>query len=167
MATPNPLGSNQSIALERNQVITITQRTVRFSKNVYQTHNITAFSEGAVDIGMIPWSIIVSIFFASLIAGIANSALGGLLVLVAVGGVIWNLKKPKYYGLLITLNSGDKTLFVTDQTEKLKQIILGIYDFIEKEKNNVSYEICINNSEVRGNLIQGNVGGNTLFGSDG
>jgi Family of unknown function (DUF6232) len=163
MATSNPLGSNQSITLERNQVITITQRTVRFSNTVYQTHNITSFSEGAVDIGTIPWSIIVSVFFASLIAGIGNSALGGLLVLVAIGGVVWNLKKPKYHGLLITLNSGDKTLFVTDELAKLKQIVLGIYDFIEKEKNNVFYEICINNSEVKGNLINGNVGGNTSY----
>jgi len=167
MATPNPLASNQSITLERDQVITITKRTVRFSKTVYQTHNITGFSEGSVDIGTIPWSIIVIVFFASLIAGIGNSALGGLLGLIAIGGVVWNLQKPKYYGLLLTLNSGDKTLFVTDKPEKLKQIILGIYDFIEQEKNNVYYEICIRNSEVKGNLIQGNVGGNTLFGSDG
>ena len=167
MATPNLLGSNQSIALERNQVITITKRTVRFSKTVYQTHNITGFSQGSVDIGTIPWSIIVSVFFASLIAGTGNSALGGLLVLAAIGGVVWNLTKPKYHGLLLTLNSGDKTLFVANEPEKLKQIVLGIYDFIEQEKNNVSYEICINNSEVKGNLIQGNVRGNTLFGSDG
>ena len=88
MATPNPLGSNQNITLENNKVITLTKRTIRFSKNVYQTHNITGFSEGEVDMGTIPWSIIVSVFFASLIAGIGNSALGGLLVLAAIGGAI-------------------------------------------------------------------------------
>jgi len=165
MATPNPLGSNQSITLERNKTITITKRTVRFSHNVYQTHNITGFSEGEVDIGTIPWLIIIIVFFASSIAAIGNSGLGGFLSLVAIGGVIWNLAKPKYYGLLLTLNSGDKKLFTTSDKANLKVAIGAIYEFIEKEKDAI-YQISINNGQVKGNWIQGDVGGNALFGSD-
>jgi hypothetical protein len=120
MATPNPLGSNQSITLERNKVITITKRTVRFSYNVYQTHNITGFSEGEVDIGTIPWGIIIVFLLGSLIAGMGNSGVGGLLGLVAIGGAVWNFSKPKHYGLLLTLNSGDKKLFTTKEKESLQ-----------------------------------------------
>jgi hypothetical protein len=162
MATPNPLGSNQSITLERNKVITITKRTVRFSYNVYQTHNITGFSEGEVDIGTIPWGIIIVFLLGSLIVGMGNSGVGGLLGLVAIGGIIWNLSKPKHYGLLLTLNSGDKTLFTTTQKESLKQVIGVIYEFIESEKE-ATYQISISNSEVSGNFIQGNVGGSTSY----
>jgi len=162
MATPNPLGSNQSITLERNKVITITKRTVRFSYNVYQTHNITGFSEGEVDIGTIPWGIIIVFLLVSSIVGMGNSGVGGLLGLVAIGGAIWNFSKPKHYGLLLTLNSGDKTLFTTNQKESLKQVIGVIYEFIESEKE-ATYQISISNSEVSGNFIQGNVGGSTSY----
>ncbi len=162
MATPNPLGSNQSITLERNKVITITKRTVRFSYNVYQTHNITGFSEGEVDIGTIPWGIIIVVLLVSSIVGMGNSGVGGLLGSVAIGGAIWNFSKPKHYGLLLTLNSGDKKLFTTIQKESLKQVIGVIYEFIESEKE-ATYQISISNSEVSGNFIQGNVGGSTSY----
>jgi Family of unknown function (DUF6232) len=162
MATPNPLGSNQNITLERNKVITLTKRTIRFSKNVYQTHNITGFSEGEVDMGTIPWGIIVALLLIGSIIGIGNNGIGLVLSLAAIGGVIWNLSKPKHYGLLLTLNSGDKKLFTTTQTEKLKEIIAQIYEFIESEKE-ATYQISISNSEVSGNFIQGSVGGNTSY----
>jgi hypothetical protein len=162
MATPNPLGSNQSITLERNKVITITKRTVRFSYNVYQTHNITGFSEGEVDIGRIPEGIIIVFLLVSSIVGMGNSGVGVLLGLVALGGIMWNFYKPKHYGLLLTLNSGDQKLFTTKQKESLKQVIGVIYELIESEKE-ATYQISISNSEVSGNFIQGNVGGSTSY----
>lgn len=162
MATPNPLGSNQSITLEKNRVITITKRTVRFSYNVYQTHNITGFSEGEVDIGTIPWGILILVLLASSIIGIGNSGAGGLLGSLGIAGIIWNLAKPKHYGLLLTLNSGDKTLFTTSQKESLKQVIGVIYEFIESEKE-ATYQISISGSQVRGNFIQGDVKGDISY----
>lgn len=166
MATQNPLGSNQSISLERNKVITITKRTVRFSgANVYQTHNITGFSEGEVEIGTIPWGIIVILLLVGSIVGLGNSGIGLALSSAAIGGAIWNFSKPKHYGLLLTLNSGDKKLFTTTDKANLKVAIGAIYEFIEKEKD-ATYQISIENSHVRGNLIQGDIGGNALFGSD-
>jgi len=165
MATPNPLGSNQNITLEHNKVITLTKRTIRFSKNVYQTHNITGFSEGEVDMGTIPWGIIVALLLIGSTVGIANSGIGLVLSLAAIGGAIWNFSKPKHYGLLLILNSGDKKLFTTnrtDRTEKLKEIIAQIYELIESEKE-VTYQMSISNSEISGNFIQGNVGGNTSY----
>jgi hypothetical protein len=165
MATPNPLASNQNITLERNKVITITKKTVRFSHNVYQTHNITGFSEGEVEIGTIPWVIIVALLLIGSIAGLGNSGIGLALSFAAIGGAIWNFTKPKHYGLLLTLNSGDKKLFTTTDKPNLKLAIGAIYEFIEKEKDAI-YQISINNGQVKGNWIQGDVGGNALFGSD-
>lgn len=155
MATPNPLGSNQSITLERNKVITITKKTVRFSHNVYQTHNITGFSEGEVDIGTIPWGIIIVLSIVASIVSMGNSGLGLVLSSATIGGVVWNLTKPKHYGLLLTLNSGDKKLFTTSDKVNLKVAIGAIYEFIEKEKD-ATYQVSINNSQVEGSLIQGN-----------
>lgn len=156
MATANPLGSNQSITLEKDKTITITKRTVRFSNDVYQTHNITGFSEGEVEIGTIPWGIIVILLLVGSIVGIANSGIGSVLMLAAIGGVIWNFANPKHYGLLLTFNSGHQTLFVTDSKNKtnLKEKINTIYELIEKSENK-TYELSILNSTVSGQFIMG------------
>ncbi len=62
---------NQKLTLERNTEITITKRTFRFNKTVYQTQNITGFSEGRIKFARIPWSfIIVAFFCASVLIGI-------------------------------------------------------------------------------------------------
>ncbi|WP_341734300.1 hypothetical protein [Microcoleus sp. EPA2] len=165
MATLNPFKSNKGITLVRNGVITLTKRTVRFSKNVYQTHNITSFSEGEVDVGTIPWWIIVVAFLFSSLNAMNNNYLGWYYFFPGMAGVIWNFYKPKHYGLLISLNSGDKTLFTTNKTDSLKEIIGQVYDFIETEKE-ATYQISISNSKVSGNFIQGNAGGDTSYLSD-
>jgi hypothetical protein len=154
MATPNPLASNQNITLERNKVITITKRTVRFSNDVYQTHNITGFSEGEVEIGTIPWGIIVALLLMGSIAGLGNSGIGLALSLAAIGGAVWNFAKPKHYGLLLTFNSGHQTLFVTNDKPHLKEKINTIYELIEKAENK-TYELSILNSTVSGQFIMG------------
>lgn len=167
----NPSGSNQNITLEKNKIskiITVTQRTVRFSYNVYQTHNITSFTEGEIEIPGIPWGTIGICLIAFILIGINHGnnpiliLLAYLLLAATIAGVVRNLTKPKHYGLLLTLNSGDKTLFTTQKKESLKQVIGVIYEFIETEKE-ATYQISISNSEVSGNLIQGNVGGNTSY----
>jgi uncharacterized membrane protein len=100
MATFNPLGSNQNITIENNKVITITQRTVRFSHNVYQTHNITSFTEGELDIVGIPWVIIVVCFIVGERIGSMNidqiKTVGIVLFFAAMLGIAWNILKPKY-----------------------------------------------------------------------
>lgn len=165
MVTANPLGSNQSITLERNKVITITKRTVRFSRNVYQTHNIAEFGEGEVDIGTIPWIIIISVLIVALIVGVFNSGVGILLSVIWIGCAIWNFIKPKHYGFLITLNSGDKKLFTTTDKENLKRVIDVIYGLIETEKEK-TYQITVKDSNVNGNFIQGYAEGDVSYHSN-
>ena len=165
MLTENSLGSNQSITLERNKVITLTKRTVRFSKNVYQTHNIAGFGEGEVDIGRIPLVIIIGILIGSPVVGQVNSILGWLFIFAAIGCVVWNFLKPKHYGFLLTLNSGDKKLFTTTDKEGLKRVVEVIYELIEAEKE-VTYQISVNNSHVNGNFIQGYAEGDVSYHSN-
>ena len=78
---------------------------------------------------------------------------------------MWNFAKPKHYGLLLTLNSGDKKLFITSDVEGLKRVIEVIYEFIESQKEAI-YQMSINNSKVSGNFIQGSAGGNVSYDSD-
>jgi len=155
----NPFSGNQNITLDKNtKAIRVTKRTIRFSTSVYQTKNIAGFSEGDMDIGGVPWGLIILVFIIGLTVNSFNGFAGGFLILAAIGGAIWNFAKPKYYGLLLTLNSGDKTLFVAPDKPGLKKVISDIYDFIETEKE-VTYEISIVNSQVLGNFIQGsNIG---------
>lgn len=175
MATAKPLGSTRSITLERNKVITLTKRTVRFSTNVYQTHNVAEFGEGEVDIGTIPFVIIILILILATIlittdaytSGISTgiTGIGQFLILIGIGGTAWNIFKPKYHGFLLTLNSGDKKLFVTRDKAGLKQVIEIIYEIIETEKE-ATYQITVNNSKVNGNFTQGYVEGPISYQSD-
>ena len=161
MSMSSPFGS-QDITLENNKVITVTKRTVRFSKNVYQTHNISGFGEGEVEIGTIPWVITIVISILGLILNSFNLGVGWILILAGIAGCVWNFVKPKHYGLLLTLNSGDKKLFITTDKTGLKQVISVIYEFIETEKD-ATYQISIENSQVKGNFIQGSAR-DVLFG---
>ncbi|NER98847.1 MAG: hypothetical protein F6J86_34325 [Symploca sp. SIO1B1] len=139
-------------------MITISRRTVRFWKNVYQTHNIAGFSEGQLAMGTIPLGILIIVLIVGLVMSQFQAGVGWLLILAAIGGIVWNFSKPKHYGLLLTLNSGDKKLFVTTDKEGLKQVIQTIYDFIETQQE-ATYQITVNNSKIKGNFIQGNTGG--------
>ncbi|MEM1392111.1 MAG: DUF6232 family protein [Cyanobacteria bacterium P01_H01_bin.150] len=162
---------SKSIVLERNKVITVTTRTVRYGAEVYQTHNIAGFGEGEVAIGGIPWIVLILMFLASLFCFMVASIepqLGSfrfLLLIASLAGVIYNTQKPKHYGFLITLNSGDKKLFITTDKSGLKQITSTIYDILEKDKE-ATYQVVVKNSQITGNFIQGDVGGNMSFNED-
>lgn len=168
MENSNLLRNCQNITLEHNKIITITHKTVRFSNNVIQTHNIVSFGEGEVVSKTLPWWI----FVLGLILGLSTSSLGSfssmglLIILISIGGMAWNFSlRPKDYGLLLTLNSGDKTLFVTSDKKGVKKIISTIYEFLEGELNAI-YQISINSSTVQGNFVSGAVG-NIFFDAEG
>jgi hypothetical protein len=156
-------GFGQSVNVERNQVITVTKRTVRFSKNVYQTNNIASFSEGNVTVSGLPWMLLIILIVIGLVFSALNG-IGWVLMLAGIAGVVWNLSKPKNYGLLLSLNSGDKSLFVSSDTEGLKKVISVIYDLIEKESE-ATYQVNISNSKIEGGFIQGSNAGNVMAAS--
>jgi Family of unknown function (DUF6232) len=157
----NSFGSSQSITVDRdNQLITVTSKTVRFGSSVYQTHNIASFTEGKIAVSSIPWIFIILVFIIGIASLSFNSLLGVMLIFVAISGIFWN-DRPKQKGLLITLNSGDKMLFVA-QAAGLDEVIANIYTLIEMEKEG-SYKISITNSQISGNLVQGNIGGDATY----
>jgi hypothetical protein len=151
----------QNINVEKNRVITVTKRTVRFEKNVYQTKNVSSFSEGNIVVSGLPWLLLIVLIILGLI-GASFSWIGWMLMLAGGAGVFWNLSKPKNYGLLLSLNSGDKSLFVSSDTEGLKKVISVIYDLIESETE-ATYQVNITNSKVDGNFIAGNNAGNMSY----
>ena len=60
MATLSTSG-NQTTLIEKNRAtITVSKRTVRFAKNVYQTKNVASFADGEVSIGQMPWWLVIS-----------------------------------------------------------------------------------------------------------
>lgn len=169
---------SSNFTIERNKIISATKKTFKFGKSFYQTQNITGFSEGDINLGSkIPWKSIFSILIIGLIMinipfGDSNiyqliRTIGIFLVIVASFGTILNFLNRKEYGLLVTLNSGDKTLFITNDRESLKRVIRDLYNFIEsEEKGNSMYQISISNSVVKGNLVQGEVGTDVSFNSN-
>lgn len=150
------------ITIGQGKNITVTKRTVRFDKTVYQTHNISEFGEGEVEIFQISWIILITILLLGWFTGSVDwlgdsvkNEISPVLIYSGLFGLLWNLAKPQHYGFIITLNSGDKNLFITADRNGLKQVISAIYEFIETEKD-VTYQISISNSQIRGNFIQGN-----------
>jgi len=155
---------SQGITSVNNGVITMTKRTIRFSHNVYLFHNIEGFSEEVVDISTIPFWIITILFMIGVIISSSNLTLGWTLTILAISGTIWNFSKPRYYGLLLTFNSGNKFLFVTNDKSGTKNVISVIYEFFETEtEEDLSIQILITNSSIRvNNIYRGFVGGNVF-----
>jgi hypothetical protein len=155
---------SQGITFVNNKVITITKRTIRFSHNVYLFHNIEGFSEEAVDIATIPFWIITILFMIGVIISSYNLTLGWTLIILAISGTMWDFVKPRYYGLLLTFNSGNKFLFVTSDISGIRNVISVIYEFFETEtKEDLAVEISISNSRISiNNIYRGFVGGNVF-----
>jgi hypothetical protein len=153
---PSPFDSNTYV--EVNQLITVTNRTVRFSNTVYQTKNITSFSEGNIVTLEFPWTPVIIITLLGFMMASTDfrdvKGIGVSIMIVGVFGIIINLARPKQYGLLLALNSGDKKLFVSSDTKGLKNIISVIYDLIETDSE-ATYQVNISNSKIKGNFIQG------------
>ena len=156
--------ASQGITSLNNGVITMTKRTIHFSHNVYLFHNIEGFSEEVVDITTIPFWIITILFMIGVIISSSNLTLGWILTIFAISGTIWNLCKPKYHGLLLTLNSGNKFLFVTNDKSGTRNVISVIYEFFETEtKGDLTIQILVNNSHISiKNIYRGSIGGNVF-----
>ena len=157
----NPLDNRKNITVEQGKRdVLVTKRTVRFGPNVYQTSNITSFSEGEIEIAGVPWLLLIILMVVGLIvlgAG-TNNSVGQILAVASIAGAFWNFFKPKQYGLLFTTNAGDKVLFSSYDKTGVRETVSALSKFIESEKD-ATYRISINNSQVKGTFVQGDVGG--------
>ncbi|NES06376.1 MAG: hypothetical protein F6K22_28300 [Okeania sp. SIO2F4] len=157
----NFLGNDKNTSVEKGKsIILVTKRTVRFGKSVYQTHNIAGFSEGKIKTPGIPWILLIIFMIVGLIilSTKINNNVGGIFTILAILGAFGNIFRAQQYGLLLTINSGDRILFSSTDQIGMRSIISEIYEFIESEKD-ATYRIDINNSSVSGNFVQGDVGG--------
>jgi hypothetical protein len=165
MRITDKVTASQGITFVKNKVITMTKRTIRFSHNVYLFHNIEGFSEEEIDTATIPFWIITILFMIGVIVSSSNLTSGSTLIMLAISGTIWNLCKPKYYGLLLTFNSGNKFLFITSDKTGTKNVISVIYEFFETQKEeDLAIQISISNSTISINSIYRGFGEGNIFG---
>lgn len=73
--------------------------------------------------------------------------LGVVLVLLAIGGIYFNISQPKRYGLELYVNSGDNKIFITRDLDGIKKVVSVLYEFMENDKEG-SYVINIDQSNV-------------------
>jgi hypothetical protein len=145
-----------NVAYQRGQKLKITKRTVSFGNNVYQFKNITGFSEETIyKATTIPWFFIVIGAIAGIIA-LSEKEVGiGIFVLLvcAICIVINNMKKEEY-GLILTLNSGGRHMFITSDHKMLSELIQKLYHFMDSDQDGM-YAVTINDNSIKieGNMI--------------
>ncbi|MCU0543668.1 MAG: hypothetical protein MUE44_16055 [Oscillatoriaceae cyanobacterium Prado104] len=159
MSDINLSSTNRNIHVLNNKTVFLTKNTVRFSENVYFVHNIESFSAvNGIDYRTeISYTIIIFLFILGLFVSSINSpTLGLLMYTLALGGTVFNLCKKKIKGLLMTFNSGNKILFVTNDNIGTKNAISVIYDFYENEKQDLTIKMNISESVIEIKLVDKN-----------
>lgn len=146
-----------NVEYQRGQKLKITKRTVSFGNNVYQFKNITGFSEGTIYKAVtIPWFFIVIGAIAGIIALSEKAAvIGVFILLVCAVCIIINKTQKDEYGLILTLNSGHRHMFVTRDHSRLSEAIQQLYSFMESDQDG-AYLFTINDNTIQ---IQGDMKG--------
>ena len=165
MYLKNALQEDKDTNIERNAVIYITDRTVRFGNDVYQFRNVAGFGLAEVkNNNIIPTKVIIGGFVLGFLLGIIGQGIWGLLILLlAIGAIVINYKNPKRYGLKLYVNSGGGTIFVTTDLEGVKRVVAKLYDFMENSLDGT----FVVNVDDRSISVQGSVGGSVMAGDVG
>jgi hypothetical protein len=157
--------NGSSITLSQNEEIKITRRTISFGRDVYQFHHVVGFSDGEVDLGeIIPMSVILIGFLVGfIVASLSFFREYGITILVLSSvGLAVNLYQGRRYGLLLTLTSGDKHLFITADSRGLAEVVGQIRSFMESGDNS-SYTVAVNNNSI---TVHGNFTGVAASGNN-
>ncbi|WP_293157005.1 MULTISPECIES: 30S ribosomal protein S8 [unclassified Microcoleus] len=148
--------------------IYITKKIVKFGDVVYQFCNVSGFKITGVDIinPLVTTGIFVLFFIGLVLAFTDIKGLGFLLMVAALYAMpnIW-LKK---YGLEVSMNSGEKAVFTTNDIKGLKEVIAELSKFIESDNETENYVIDINDRNIsfaryieNQSITWGNFGGST------
>ncbi|MCP2731632.1 DUF6232 family protein [Limnofasciculus baicalensis] len=147
-------------AIAKSGLLHVTKKSVKFGDNVYQFRNVTGFGIGEVKSEGIPILFILGLFlFGGILATTNNLLVGVIVISIAIGCTIWNIIRPKLYGLTLYLNSGDSRIFITSDTNWLNRAVSKLYDFIENAQEGSYLSITVGGN-IEGNIIGGDVGGN-------
>lgn len=152
------LAGNDSQTIEEKGFLEITANSVRLENDVYQFRNVTGFGVGDVKTKGIPFSSIAVLFLLALLSGIISGLSGWswLLWLLLIGAIVYNVSRPKLYGLSLYLNSGQETIFVTQDVDFLRQVVRTLKEFIENPKPGKVINISIGR-DMKGNITFGDV----------
>lgn len=128
--------------------IYITKKIVKFGDVVYQFCNVSGFKITGVDIinPLVTAGIFVLFFIGLVLAFTDIKGLGFLLMVAALYAIpnIW-LKK---YGLEVSMNSGEKAVFTTNDIKGLKEVIAELSKFIESDNETENCVIDINERNI-------------------
>jgi hypothetical protein len=129
----NPLSSlyNEQKQKPYQGTITFTDKIINYDDNTLLIGNVSQFSKYGFKKKYMAAIVLLTIGTLALIAAINNAsfliALPALL-LIALG--IWDIKKPKLYGLTIELNSGSRHYFFSKDLKGIERLFLDITEAI-------------------------------------
>jgi Ribosomal protein S8 len=128
--------------------IYITKKIVKFGDVVYQFCNVSGFKITGVDIinPLVTTGIFVLFFIGLVLAFTDIKGLGFLLMVTALYAMpnIW----VKKYGLEVSMNSGEKAVFTTNDIKGLKEVIAELSKFIESDNETENCVIDINDRNI-------------------
>jgi hypothetical protein len=173
------LNDNGTFIYQKGKELKVTRNSVSFEDNFYQLCNITGFSAGRVKrrpvfsywwiiIGFILGAILIDINmpvsyfrFSNKYIPYGTKHIGFGIVALSILGIIINLIQETKYGLILTLNSGDKYLFITTDIGSVTKVVNQLNAFIESKQDGV-YMVSITNNSVK---VKGNITGVTTVGT--
>jgi len=127
--------------------IYITKKIIKFGDVVYQFCNVTGFKITEVNVINTPAGISFLLFIGFVLA-VTNNFLGLLIwTNTAVLIVMLNIWLRKY-GLEVSMNSGEKAVFTTNDLKGLKTVIAELSKFIESENERENCVIDINARKI-------------------
>jgi hypothetical protein len=127
--------------------IYITKKIIKFGDVVYQFCNVTGFKITEVNVINTPAGISFLLFIGFVLA-VTNKFLGLLIwTNTAVLIVMLNIWLRKY-GLEVSMNSGEKAVFTTNDLKGLKTVIAELSKFIESENERENCVIDINARKI-------------------
>ncbi|PIE31240.1 hypothetical protein CSA56_18950 [candidate division KSB3 bacterium] len=163
--------NKEDLTFKSNQKIIITKRTLSFGNDVYQFRNITGFSDGELQLkAVIPWSIVLlALIIGPLLLAMnmrlgvlpmggtytlyGTTEIGWIVIICAIIATLINFSQGRKYGLVLSLNSGDKHLFVTSDRKNLAHAVTQLYQFMESEQDGIYVVNVTDNSiTVKGNM---------------
>jgi hypothetical protein len=173
------LNDDGRFVYQRGKELKVTRNSVSFEDNFYQLCNITGFSAGRVKrrpvvpcwwiiIGFIVGITLIDInthisYFrlAGMVMPYGTKQIGFGIVFLSILGIMMNLIQETLYGLILTLNSGDKHLFITTDRASVTSVVDQLNTFIELKKDGI-YMVNITSNSVR---VKGNMTGVAAVGN--